>query len=211
VPAVNQACGEDKCLNGQACDEQGTCSGGEPVTCDDGNPCTDDGCDPATGCVFTPNEAECDDGDACTEGDHCEDGECASDSGIECSAIDDCHEAGACDTQTGICSDPRKPDGETCENTGTCTGGRCVGGTPDPVGAGGEASEPGDAGASSGGRGGSGRGGSAGDGDRGDDFEREPGGCAVASGTRGAPLDLTALLGGALGLSLLAGRRRRTR
>src|SRR5262249_16793949 len=42
-----------------------------------------------------------------------------------CSALDECHEAGACDAQTGMCSNPPRPDGTSCTG-GTCSAGNCV-------------------------------------------------------------------------------------
>ena len=43
-----------------------------------------------------------------------------------CPAPDECHDAGSCDLTTGLCSNPPKPDGTTCNTTGTCRGGRCA-------------------------------------------------------------------------------------
>jgi MYXO-CTERM domain-containing protein len=128
----------NKCLVNAACNAQGECTSAEEKNCDDNNPCTADSCDPEVGCVSEPDDgATCDDGDVCTLDDTCVDGVCTPEAGITCQAIDDCHDAGECDPSNGICSDPRKADGEACENTGTCSAGRCMGGTPDPVGEGG--------------------------------------------------------------------------
>jgi hypothetical protein len=55
---------------------------------------------------------------------------------VSCVPLDDCHLAGACDSATGVCTNPAKPDGAACENPdaclagGTCQSGSCVGGTP---------------------------------------------------------------------------------
>ena len=43
-----------------------------------------------------------------------------------CPAPDECHDAGSCDLTTGLCSNLPKPDGTTCNTTGTCRGGRCA-------------------------------------------------------------------------------------
>ena len=132
----------NKCLVNAACDAQGACTSAEEKSCDDNNPCTVDSCDPEVGCVSEPDDtASCTDGDICTLNDACVDGVCVPETGITCQPIDDCHAAGQCDPVNGLCSDPRKPDGETCENTGMCEAGRCVGGTPDPVGEGGAGGE----------------------------------------------------------------------
>lgn len=126
------------CLVNAACNAQGECTSAEQKNCDDNNPCTVDSCDPDIGCVSEPDDgAACDDGNVCTLQDTCVDGVCTPETGISCEPLDDCHEAGECDPSNGICSDPRKPDGVDCENTGTCQAGRCVGGTPDPTGEGG--------------------------------------------------------------------------
>jgi MYXO-CTERM domain-containing protein len=128
----------NKCLVNAACNAQGECTSAEEKNCDDNNPCTVDSCDPEVGCVSEPDDTlTCTDGNVCTLNDTCVDGVCTPETGIKCQAIDDCHDAGECDPTNGICSDPRKADGEVCENTGTCSAGRCMGGTPDPVGEGG--------------------------------------------------------------------------
>ncbi|MEK7672411.1 MAG: hypothetical protein AAB373_00860, partial [Patescibacteria group bacterium] len=97
------------------------CMGGKKV-CDDLNPCTDDGCDPASGCTNTPtNEGgACDDGNACTLGNICTLGVCGGTS-VVCSAMDQCHDAGVCDTATGSCSNPAKPDNTGCSDGNACT------------------------------------------------------------------------------------------
>ena len=43
--------------------------------------------------------------------------------GVTCSALDACHEAGACDPNTGSCSNPQKADGAACGDAATeCSG-----------------------------------------------------------------------------------------
>lgn len=133
----------NKCLLNGMCNANGVCTGGVMKDCSDGNPCTADDCDPATGeCVRTDlDEGECSDDSACTTNDRCEGGTCVGDA-IECAALDDCHLPGECDETTGICDDPRRPNGEPCDSdTGTCSNGAC---TPNPVtGAGGAANDGG--------------------------------------------------------------------
>lgn len=63
----------------------------------------------------------CDDGDACTEVDLCNAGACAGNSPVVCAALDNCHEAGACDPATGQCSSPSKPDGSACDDGSACS------------------------------------------------------------------------------------------
>ena len=122
------------CTAGDACAD-GACVGGDPTVCDDGNPCTDDSCNPGSGCVYTDNSNACDDGNACTVGDTCGSGSCQGGAPVVCTALDQCHVAGVCDTGTGVCSDPNAPDGTTCDdgNAGTsndsCQAGVCTGGT----------------------------------------------------------------------------------
>lgn len=57
-------------------------------------------------------------------------GKCA---GVVCVALDQCHTAGVCDTRTGACTNPTKPEGVACEDENPCTknkscrAGSCVG------------------------------------------------------------------------------------
>ena len=120
---------------GQTC-QGGTCGGGTTINCNDDNPCTADACDPETGCTHTPgNDGDtCNDGNPCTTEDACSDGDCVGEP-VECVAIDDCHDVGTCDADTGTCDDPRKPNGTECGRTGTCQSGRCEGdGVVEPTG-----------------------------------------------------------------------------
>ena len=79
------------CTQGDQCDEQGDCIPGEdpcelPLLCnedddtcglcfsdeecDDGDVCTDDICNPEQGCLYTNNNAPCQDGLYCTTGEY---------------------------------------------------------------------------------------------------------------------------------------------
>ena len=50
--------------------------------------------------------------------------------GVTCGPSDSCHDAGTCNPQTGICSDPVKPDGASCDDGIACTQGDvCASGT----------------------------------------------------------------------------------
>src|SRR5207247_9484497 len=48
----------------------------------------------------------CNDGNACTQTDTCQAGACVGSNPVVCSASDQCHVAGTCDTATGVCSNP---------------------------------------------------------------------------------------------------------
>ncbi|MDX6587040.1 MAG: hypothetical protein QOI31_1513 [Solirubrobacterales bacterium] len=102
----------------ETCNEQGTAFGpcvGEvtPQTeiCDNGQ---DDDCDGVIdeGCVPDPCE------------------------NVTCTQLDQCHNVGVCDPQTGNCSNPAKPDGtpcndgDACTQSDTCQAGTCVGANP---------------------------------------------------------------------------------
>ena len=122
------------CDDGDACTVDDSCHAGAclpgPVTdCDDGNDCTDDTCDAELGCLSTPNEAPCDDGDPCTLGDQCLGGVCGAGPPRVCNdhdvcTADTCRTDGRC-AHTAIerccLTDPDCPDDQTCV-AGSCTG-----------------------------------------------------------------------------------------
>ncbi|MFH1533199.1 MAG: hypothetical protein ABIK09_20940 [Pseudomonadota bacterium] len=83
------------CDDGDGCTVVDQCAGGSCVgtvtpDCDDQNPCTDDICEPDNGCVSSPNNASCDDGDVCTLDDICELGACAPGPSMDCSGTPPC-------------------------------------------------------------------------------------------------------------------------
>jgi hypothetical protein len=135
--ADGTACTNDKCHVAA-----GLCSGGSctsaVISCDDGNPCTTDSCNPLTGCIhgIVTNGTLCNDGNACTQTDTCVAGTCTGGNLVTCSAIDQCHVAGTCDTSTGICSNPAKADntacndGNACTQSDSCQAGVCTGANP---------------------------------------------------------------------------------
>ncbi len=95
------------CEDGNACTlsdtcQQGACTAGFDRICYDNDPCTDDTCSPDAGCVYTPNDGPCSDGDACTGGDTCVAGECLPgptincDDGNLCNGIESCHPETGC-------------------------------------------------------------------------------------------------------------------
>jgi hypothetical protein len=133
------------CNDGDACTQTdtcrgGVCVGGNPVVCTALDQCHTTACNPADGqCVQTPlTGTACNDGDACTQTDTCQAGTCVGGNPVVCTALDQCHTAGVCNSTTGQCSNPNAPDATACENPdpciagGACQGGTCVGGTPVP-------------------------------------------------------------------------------
>jgi hypothetical protein len=107
------------------------------ATCADTNTCTADSCTDGQ-CVNTvlPNGTGCSDANGCTQTDACQAGVCVGGNVKVCSAIDQCHVAGTCAPATGLCSNPNKADGTTCNDSNACTqtdacqAGACVGATP---------------------------------------------------------------------------------
>lgn len=133
------------CNDGNACTQAdtcqgGVCSGGSPVVCVASDQCHDAGvCNPTTGACSNPakpNGSACQDGNACTQTDTCQAGSCVGGNPVVCSASDQCHDAGTCNPQTGVCSSPAKQngtkcdDGSLCTQTDTCQSGVCTGSDP---------------------------------------------------------------------------------
>ena len=85
--------------------------------------------------ILAQGEA-CTDGNACTQIDVCQSGACVGSSPVACVPSDQCHEAGLCDPATGVCSNPNKFDGASCNDANACTqidacqAGACVGSAP---------------------------------------------------------------------------------
>ncbi|TMA49444.1 MAG: hypothetical protein E6J76_13240, partial [Deltaproteobacteria bacterium] len=118
------------CSDGNACTQtdscqSGSCNGSNPVVCAPPDQCHEAGvCDPATGtCSYAPKTdgTSCNDGNACTQSDSCQAGVCTGTNPVACTALDQCHDAGTCDTATGTCSNPNKADGSTCTDGNACT------------------------------------------------------------------------------------------
>jgi MYXO-CTERM domain-containing protein len=98
-------------------------------------------CDANTGVCSNPAKADgasCDDGNPLTKADICTAGACSGVplcTGVVCAALDECHVAGACDANTGVCSNPVEVDGASCDDgdaltkNDVCTAGAC-GGVP---------------------------------------------------------------------------------
>jgi len=136
--ADNTPCDDnDACTQTDTC-QAGACTGANPVICTAQDQCHDVGtCDPGTGVCSNPSKADdtpCDDGNACTQTDTCQMGICAGTDEVVCTALDQCHDAGVCNTTTGNCSNPQKSDGSPCDDgdacstLDTCQGGNCTAG-----------------------------------------------------------------------------------
>ncbi|HZP41005.1 MAG TPA: hypothetical protein VFD84_05780 [Candidatus Binatia bacterium] len=114
----------DACTQTDVC-QAGVCTGTNPVVCPTPDQCHDPGtCDPADGTCSNPakpNGTTCDDGDACTQPDTCQAGTCTRGIAKVCTALDQCHDVGTCDSKTGLCSNPEKATGATCDDGNVCT------------------------------------------------------------------------------------------
>ncbi len=128
----------DLCTQGDTC-QNGTCVAGNPLVCPPPDQCHNPGtCVPQFGICSYPNKSNgtaCNDGNPCTSNDKCQLGNCAG-TQITCTPQDQCHTAGTCDPQTGLCSNPPKTNGATCNDGNACTqgdtcqNGTCTGGNP---------------------------------------------------------------------------------
>ena len=132
IHAANEADCDDgnACTTGDHC-EEGACVFDGPTICNDGDFCSDDSCDPAQGCVFTLNEAPCDDGDICTLADHCHLGDCISSTQLTCHDGNVCTDD-VCDPTAGC---QFAPNDAACDDANACTtGDHCSFGTCAAVG-----------------------------------------------------------------------------
>lgn len=128
-----------------ACDGDGQCVGTDHCS---GTVCSAEGldqcqnpgaCNPADGqclVVLKQDGTACDDGDDTTVNDVCLSGTCQGVdlcAQVTCEALDDCHDPGNCDSQTGRCDDIRKEDGSRCDDNDdftqddVCQAGVCKG------------------------------------------------------------------------------------
>jgi len=100
--------------------------------CNDGNPCTKDTCTNEV-CSYpaAASGTSCSDGNPCNGAETCDGkGACKAGTPVTCSALDQCHAAGVCDPGTGVCSNPTKADGTSCNDGNACTvGDVCKAGT----------------------------------------------------------------------------------
>ncbi len=133
------------CNDGNACTrtdtcQAGVCAGANPVICAASDQCHFAGtCSASTGVCSNPakgNGTSCNDGNACTRIDYCLNGTCTGENQVACTASDQCHVVGTCNTATGVCSNPAKAngtscnDGNACTRTDTCQSGACTGANP---------------------------------------------------------------------------------
>jgi hypothetical protein len=118
------------CNDGSLCTTGDKCLGGlcvgTPTTCAALDQCHDVGsCVPSTGICSNPLKADgstCVDGNGCTQTDTCVAGTCTGASPVVCSAQDQCHVVGTCAPSTGLCSNPAKADGASCDaDASLCT------------------------------------------------------------------------------------------
>jgi hypothetical protein len=124
VTADGGACDDGSaCTLGDSC-QAGAC-GGSVVVCTPLDECHVAGiCDTGTGICSNPIATDgtaCSDGDVCTQVDACAAGTCTGTSPVVCTALDDCHVVGTCDTGTGLCSNPAATDGTACSDGDACT------------------------------------------------------------------------------------------
>ncbi|HEX7480563.1 MAG TPA: esterase-like activity of phytase family protein [Polyangiales bacterium] len=138
------ACGNPTAADGTACNDgnaatvgdacvAGICTGNDlcaAVTCAASDQCHVAGsCDAQTGTCSNPAASDgtaCNDGNAGTINDVCTSGACQGTdrcAGVVCSALDQCHVAGTCDSLTGTCGNPTKTDGSACNDGNACTHG----------------------------------------------------------------------------------------
>jgi len=103
--------------------------------CDDSNVVDGDCC--SSTCQYEASASPCTDNDACTQTDQCDGaGTCVGSNPVTCTALDQCHLVGTCNPGTGLCSNPNKSDGTTCNDgsmctqTDTCQSGTCTGSNP---------------------------------------------------------------------------------
>ncbi len=127
------------CTQNNRC-QGGVCVPGPAVACPAPDGCHGPGtCNPSTGAcgnyTVLSDDTPCDDASACTDDDRCQDGICVGQNPITCTASDQCHAAGICNAQTGLCPNDPVPDGTDCYySTGCpegqlCQKGSCVGGS----------------------------------------------------------------------------------
>lgn len=132
-------CNDGLYCNGPEQCVDGVCVAGAPPDCSHlDDQCNTGVCDEdLNACVKdpTPHEGDsCDDGDRCTQTDRCQAGVCEGSNPVVCTPLDQCHYAGTCDPNTGVCTNPAKPDDTLCDLDGlfctadTCQSGACTGG-----------------------------------------------------------------------------------
>jgi len=131
------------CNDGDACTYNDTCvngaCAGTHVTCPSNTACASYSCNGTSMCPpsYSSVSTICNDGNACTGAtgtpDHCDGaGNCLAGTATACTASDQCHVAGTCNTSTGSCSNPNAPNGTPCTSDPNGTGAACSSGTCGP-------------------------------------------------------------------------------
>ncbi len=118
----------DACTAGDAC-KDGACQAGSGSACVDNNPCTTDSCSKGVGCVYTPVDAKCDDGNPCSGNDTCIKGTCQGIGGPDCDDKNPCTDDG-CSPSNGCLHDANQQacnDGDPCTVGDVCGSGNCKG------------------------------------------------------------------------------------
>ena len=122
--------------------QSGTCATAPTCTvasCNDGNPCTIDSCNSNGTCshVSAANGTSCPAGaNACDQTYSCQAAACVGSNPVTCTAQDQCHGVGTCNTATGTCSNPALTngtacnDGNECTQVDSCSSGVCTGSSP---------------------------------------------------------------------------------
>src|SRR2546422_188161 len=139
-PNTAPACTDgDACTQTDTC-ESGLCTGSNPVVCTASDQCHDAGtCKIGSASCRERAKISVAAGSlkkTCTQTDTCESGLCTGSNPVVCTASDQCHDAGTCNSTTGGCSTPPKPngtaciDGNACTQTDTCQSGVCTGSNP---------------------------------------------------------------------------------
>lgn len=107
----------------------GVCTGTNPVVCPVASTgsCKAQGtCDPLTGVCSSPNAPDgsgCNLNNNCSTSSVCQSGTCVGKTWITCAPPDQCYNTGTCNSATGTCTYPKKPNGTTCDDGNPCTQG----------------------------------------------------------------------------------------
>ena len=121
----------NECTVGDQCGD-GLCKAASMAQCDDDESCTFDTCDPQAGCVHTPQDVPCNDGDWCTVVDECVLGHCVGAGSPDCEdgnlcTADSCVKAQGCVHLPNV--EPCD-DGDECTTQDVCSNKQCTGGPP---------------------------------------------------------------------------------
>nr|MBP7148347.1 hypothetical protein [Acidobacteriota bacterium] len=122
------------CTGIETCDPVEDCQAGTPPNCDDSVACTTDSCNETTdSCDHALNDAACDNGQLCDGTETCTPTGCEPGTPVDCSALNDQCNVGACDPATGGCFADPLANGTECDDSNpttvgdTCQDGICQG------------------------------------------------------------------------------------